>query len=139
MIFVHKYLHLCRLVWDKCKWIVTLKNCLPENKMLWQGLVSIRIAMKSALVVPVSLLVCMFLRTREKSGEFGKLTLAADSSPSTKECHITCFYKNRVVALQLPTYSTLWKELRMKSWMGTHALGNRQNRPLDKKYFSQSF
>ena len=55
--------------------------------------------MKSALVVPMSLLVCMFLGTREKPGEFGKLTLAADSSPSTKECHITCFYKNGVVAI----------------------------------------
>lgn len=67
--------------------------------MLWQGLVSIRIAVKSALVVPMSLLVCMSVRTREKPGESGKLTLAADSSPSTKECHITCFYKNRVVAI----------------------------------------
>lgn len=139
MIFVHKYLHLCRLVWDKCKWIVTLKNCLPENKTLWQGLVSIRIAVKSALVVPMSLLVCMSVRTREKPGESGKLTLAADSSPSTRNVTSPVSTRTGSWPLQLPTYSTLWKEIRMKSWMGTHALGNRQNRPLDKKYFSQSF
>jgi len=101
--------------------------------------VPIRVAMKSALVVPMSLLVCMFLGTREKPGEFGKLTLAADSSPFTKECHITRFYKNGVVAIAVADLQYTLKGTRDEELNRNSCFGKQANRPLDKQYFSQSF
>ena len=100
---------------------------------------SIRIAVKSALVVPMSLLVCMSVRTREKPGESGKLTLAADSSPFTKECHITRFYKNGVVAIAVADLQYTLKGTRDEELNRNSCFGKQANRPLDKQYFSQSF